>query len=67
MSDVVPNYTLEIQGLTLEKAQLELNIQSQQFRIAQTQDEVRRIEINITATRTAISALVEKIKNLRGN
>ena len=66
MADVKPNYSLEIQGLELEQAQLELNIKSQRYRIAQTQDEVRRIEINITATQTAIDALAGKITQLKG-
>lgn len=67
MADVTPNYSLEIQGLMLEKSQLELNVMSQLYRIAQVQDEVRRIEDNITATRTAIDALTDKIKTLEGN
>ena len=66
MADVTPNYSLEVQGLELEKAQLELNIKSQRYRIAQTQDEVLRIETNIAATQSAIAALVEKIKPLKG-
>ena len=66
MSDVTPNYSLEFQGLALEKAQLELNVQSQQYRIAQTLDEVQRININITATREAIAALDTKLKELKG-
>lgn len=64
MADVLPNYSLEIQGLELEKAQLELNIQSQLYRIAQALDEVERINTNITATRTAVAALDTKIKAL---
>lgn len=66
MADVTPNYSLEVQGLELEKSQLSLNVQSQQYRIAQTADEVRRIEANIAATHTAIAALTEKIKQLKG-
>ena len=66
MSDVTPNYSLEVQGLELERAQLELNVKSQQYRISQTQDEVRRIEVNIAATQTAIAALAEKIQSLKG-
>lgn len=66
MADVTPNYSLEIQGLALEKSQLELNVQSQQYRIAQTHDEVQRINVNITATRTAIAALDTKIDTLKG-
>ena len=64
MADVTPNYTLEVQGLLLEKAQLELNIQSQTYRIAQTRDEVTRIETNIAATKVAIIALQDKISSL---
>ena len=64
MADVTPNYPLEVQGLQLEKAQLELNIQSQNYRIAQTRDEVTRIETNIEATKVAIAALQTKITNL---
>ena len=66
MADVTPNYSLEVQGLELEKAQLELNIKSQQYRIAQTRDEVARITVNIDATKTAIDALAEKITSLKG-
>ena len=66
MADVTPNYSLEIQGLELEKSQLELNVKSQQYRIAQTLDEVQRINTNITATATAIAALADKIKSLKG-
>ena len=66
MADVTPNYSLELQGVELEKSQLELNIKSQQYRIAQTQDEVSRINANIIATQTAIAALAEKIKSLKG-
>ena len=66
MTDVTPNYSLEIQCLELEKSQLSLNVQSQQYRIAQTQDEVRRITENIEATKTALLALNEKITSLKG-
>lgn len=66
MADVTPNYSLEVQGLELEKAQLELNAQSQQYRIAQVMDEVRRIHINIEATRLAVDALDIKITTLKG-
>ena len=66
MADVTPNYSLEIQGLELEKAQLELNVKSQQYRIAQTLDEVQRINTNIDATRMAVASLAEKIKSLKG-
>lgn len=67
MPDVTPNYNLEIQGLELEKAQLDLNVKSQQYRIAQTQDEVQRITTNINATRIAIEVLETKIKSLKDN
>ena len=50
----------------LEKSQLELNIKSQQYRIAQTLDEVSRINVNIEATQNAIAALADKIKTLKG-
>ena len=66
MADVTPNYSLEIQGLELEKMQLELNMKSQQYRIAQTLDEVQRINTNIDATRTAVASLTDKIKSLKG-
>lgn len=66
MADVTPNYSLELQGLLLEKSQLDLNVQSQLYRIAQTQDEVRRIEANIAATKVAGDALSEKINALKG-
>ena len=66
MADVTPNYSLELQGLMLEKAQLELNMQAQQYRIAQTQDEVTRIEANIEATRSSVDLLTIKIDNLKG-
>ena len=67
MADVTANYSLELQGLMLEKAQLELNMQAQQYRIAQTQDEVTRIEVNIEATRTSVASLSEKITALKGS
>lgn len=66
MADVIPNYSLEMQGLQLEKSQLELNVQSQLYRIAQMQDEAARIQVNIDATKTAIAALDAKIKSLKG-
>lgn len=64
MADVIPNYSLEVQGLELERAQLKLNAQSQLYRIAQMQDEERRIEGNIEATKTAIDLLTDKINSL---
>lgn len=66
MADVIPNYSLEVQGMELERAQLDLNIKSQSYRIAQAEDEVRRIAVNIESTRTAIIALDEKINSLKG-
>ena len=66
MADITPNYSLEVQGLELELAQLELNVKSQQYRIAQSQDEAQRINTNIAATRAAIEALETKITGLRG-
>ena len=66
MADVTPNYSLELQGLMLEKAQLELNMQAQQYRIAQTRDEVTRIEANIEATRESVALLTSKIDNIKG-
>ena len=66
MADVTPNYTLEIQGLELEQSQLNLNVLSQQYRIAQMADESRRISENITATKTALLALADKINTLKG-
>ena len=65
MADITPNYSLEIQGLELEMAQLTLNVQSQQYRIAQTHDEVARINANIAATKLSITALAEKINSLK--
>lgn len=64
MADVTPNYSLESMALELEKAQLELNVRSQLYRIAQTADEVRRIQANIDATHNALQALTEKIAAL---
>jgi hypothetical protein len=64
MSDVVPNYDLERQGMELEKSQLMLNVQSQTFRIAQMNDEETKIRFNITATLAAVSELDKRIKNL---
>ena len=66
MADLKPNYSLELQGLMLEKSQLELNMQAQQYRIAQTQDEVSRIETNIEATRVSVALLENKINNIKG-
>lgn len=66
MADVIPNYSLELMAAELERAQLALNMQSQQYRIAQTHDEVARINTNIEATRTALVALDLKIKSLKG-
>ena len=66
MADVTPNYSLEIQCLELEQSQLNLNVQSQQYRIAQLQDESRRITENIVATKTALLTLNEKLTSLKG-
>ena len=66
MADLTPNYSLEVQGLELEMAQLELNIKSQMYRISQSQDEVQRITSNIVATRSAIDVLDTKITDLKG-
>jgi septal ring factor EnvC (AmiA/AmiB activator) len=65
MSDVLPNYDLERQGLELERAQLQLNIQSQLYRIAQATDEIQRIKVNIAASQKAISDLTDQINNLK--
>lgn len=65
MADVIPNYTLEAQGLELELAQLNMNVLSQKYRIAQLGDEKSRIETNIEATQTAIAALETKIELLK--
>ena len=67
MADVKPNYSLEIQGLELELSQLQHNVKSQQYRIAQMDDEAARINTNIEATQTAVVALTDKIKTLKGN
>lgn len=67
MADVTPNYSLEIQCMELEQAQLQLNVQSQKYRIAQMQDESTRITANIEATKVALLALDDKIKSLKGN
>lgn len=64
MADVIPNYNLELMALELEKSQLELNVRSQQYRIAQTADEVKRIQTNIDATRIALTSLDERITAL---
>lgn len=64
MSDVNPNYQLEAQGLQLERAQLLLNIQSQEYRIAQTNDEIQRTKANIEATQKAVQEIDKKISNL---
>ena len=66
MSDVTPNYSLEIQGLELEEAQLKLNVKSQQYRIAQMNDEIERIEKNITATELAVEVISENLLKLKG-
>ena len=66
MADVTPNYNLELMALELERDQLALNMKSQQYRIAQTHDEIERINTNIEATRTALAALDVKIKSLKG-
>lgn len=52
--------------MELEKSQLELNVKSQQYRIAQMDDEVKRIKTNIAATHNAIDALADKINALKG-
>ena len=66
MADVIPNYSLELMAVELERDQLALNMKSQQYRIAQANDEVTRINANIEATRTALVALDIKIKSLKG-
>lgn len=65
MADLKPNYTLEVQGLELELAQLNINVLSQRYRIAQLGDEQSRIETNIASTQTAIAALEIKIAQLK--
>ena len=65
MADVTPNRSLESQGLELEMAQLQLNVQSQQYRIAQAQDEAERITTNIVATQVSINALAARINALK--
>ena len=67
MSDVLPNYELESQRLDLEREQLKLNIKSQTYRIAQIEDEKRRLEENITATEKAIADLDKQISKLKEN
>ena len=67
MADVTPNYPLEVQCLELEQSQLLLNVQAQKYRIAQLQDESRRIGENIEATQVALVALGLKISSLKGN
>ena len=67
MADVTPNYSLEVQCLELEQSQLLLNIQAQKYRIAQLQDESRRIGENIEATQTALISLGLKISSLKGS
>lgn len=57
---------LQIDASQLEKAQLELNIKSQQYRIAQTKDEMARITVNIDATHLAVDILAKKILTLKG-
>ena len=64
MSDVTTNYDLEKQGMELESFQLQLNVKSQQYRIAQLHDEERRIEENITATNKALAELDKKINSI---
>ena len=64
MSDVTVNYDLEKQGMELESFQLQLNVKSQQYRIAQLHDEERRIEENITATHKALAELDKKITSI---
>ena len=66
MADVKPNYSLEIQCMELEQAQLKLNIQAQQYRVAQSEDEIRRIATNIEATHAALAALEDRISSLKG-
>ena len=65
MADVTANRKLEAQGLALEMSQLQLNVQSQQYRIAQAQDEATRINANIIATQVSIEALAERINALQ--
>ena len=66
MADLTPNYSLEIQCLELEQSQLQLNIQSQKYRIAQLQDEQSRINDNIEATKVSLVDLNNKINSLKG-
>ena len=66
MADLKPNYSLEIQCLELEQSQLQLNVQSQQYRIAQLKDEQSRINDNIEATKVSLVDLGNKISSLKG-
>lgn len=65
MADVTPNYSLEKQGLQLELAQLNINVLSQRYRIAQLDDEQSRIATNIEATQAEIAALEAKIEQFK--
>lgn len=65
MSDVIPNRSLERQRLELDKSQLEHNIRSQEYRIAQIEDEKSRLLENIEATKVSIKSLDEQISNLK--
>ena len=67
MADVTPNYSLEVLCLELEQSQLLLNVQAQKYRIAQLQDESRRIGENIEATQKALIELGIKISSLKGS
>lgn len=61
MADVTPNYDLSRKQAAFEIASLQLNMQSQELRIAQIEDEKVRLTNNIEATHTAIK---EKQKEL---
>lgn len=62
MADVTPNYDLERMTLELERAQLALNVQAQMLRIAQSEDDIRRMRQNIEATKASIVQLDSKLK-----
>lgn len=66
MADVTPNYDLERQRMELERSQLLLNVLSQNFRIAQMEDEKARIKMNIEATQKAVAELEKTIAALPG-
>lgn len=63
----MPDYDLERGRISLEIAQLELNIQSSEYRKMQLASEMQQIDVNIEATRDAVADRNTQLKGITGH